>query len=69
MQENYQTKQVVVVIGILKLGKQIIELCHEGMIYITYPLQMMDGEVITGLRTAAVSAVAVRVCSITESIN
>ena len=28
-------------------------------------LQMMDGEVITGLRTAAASAVAVRVCNIT----
>ena len=34
-----------------------------------YPLQMMDGEVITGLRTAAVSAVAVRVCIITISIS
>ena len=26
---------------------------------------MMDGEVITGLRTAAASAVAVRVCAVT----
>ena len=34
-----------------------------------YPLQMMDGEVITGLRTAAVSAVAVRVCIITVSTS